>query len=149
MNLCYKLMLTSSGFWWVARVSSCVGFGPWVGSIDFADEERGGRLVALGRALPDDRFEVFSAGTEATHLRLEAISVMAEIGVDISAQESETLDPYLREPLDLVVTVCDHANEACPVFPGARERLHWSFPDPSKAHRWLRRAPADVSERAG
>ena len=58
---------------------------------------------------------------------------MAEIGVDISARESETLDRYLGEPLDLVVTVCDDANEACPVFPGARERLHWSFPDPSKA----------------
>ena len=80
-----------------------------------------------------DRFEVFSAGTEATHVRPEAISVMAEIGVDISAQESKTLVRYLREPFDLVITVCDDANEACPVFPGARERLHWSFPDPSKA----------------
>ena len=58
---------------------------------------------------------------------------MAEIGVDISARESETLDRYLGEPLDLVVTVCDDANEACPVFPGARERQHWSFPDPSMA----------------
>ena len=57
---------------------------------------------------------------------------MAEIGVDISAQESETLDRYLGETLDLVITICDDANEACPVFPGARERLHWSFPDPSK-----------------
>jgi arsenate reductase (thioredoxin) len=71
-----------------------------------------------------DRFKVFSAGAEA-------ISVMAEIGVDISAQESKTLERYLGEPLDLVVTVCDDANEACPLFPGARERLHWSFPDPS------------------
>ena len=58
---------------------------------------------------------------------------MAEIGVDISARESDTLDRYLGEPLDLVVTVCDDANEACPVFPGARERQHWSFPDPSMA----------------
>ena len=58
---------------------------------------------------------------------------MAEIGVDISSQESETLERYLGEPLDLVITVCDDANEACPVFPGARERLHLSFPDPSKA----------------
>ena len=64
---------------------------------------------------------MFSAGTEATRIRPEAISVMAEIGVDISAQESETLDLYLGEPLDLVVTVCDDANEACPVFPGARD----------------------------
>ena len=77
----------------------------------------------LLKGMVGDRFEVFSAGTEATRVRPEAISVMAEIGVDISAQESETLDRYLGESLDLVITVCDDANEACPVFPGARERL--------------------------
>src|ERR671918_2372539 len=87
----------------------------------------------LLRNLAADRFEAFSAGTEATRVRPEAISVMAEIGVDISSQESETLERYLGESLDLVITVCDDANEACPVFPGARERLHWSFPDPSTA----------------
>jgi arsenate reductase len=87
----------------------------------------------LLRSMAGDRFEAFSAGTEATSVRPEAISVMAEIGVDISAQQSETLDRYLGETLDLVVSVCDDANEACPTFPGARERLHWSFPDPSKA----------------
>ena len=87
----------------------------------------------LLRDLARDRFEVFSAGTEATRVRQEAISVMAEIGVDITAQESKTLERYLEEPLDLVITVCDDANEACPVFPGARDRLHWSFQDPSKA----------------
>jgi tRNA(adenine34) deaminase len=75
---------------------------------------------------------MFSAGTEAARVRPEAISVMAEIGVDISARESETLDRYLGEPLDIVVTVCDDANEACPVIPGARERQHWSFPDESR-----------------
>jgi arsenate reductase len=87
----------------------------------------------LLRSMAGDRFEAFSAGTEATSVRPEAISVMAEIGVDISAQQSETLDRYLGETLDLVVSVCDDANEACPTFPGARERLHWSFLDPSKA----------------
>ena len=87
----------------------------------------------LLRNLAADRFEEFSAGTEATRVRPEAISVMAEIGVDISSQESEMLERYLGESLDLVITVCDDANEACPVFPGARRRLHWSFPDPSKA----------------
>jgi arsenate reductase (thioredoxin) len=55
------------------------------------------------------------------------------MGVDISAQKSETLDRYLGETLDLVITVCDDANESCPLFPGARERMHWSFPDPSQA----------------
>jgi arsenate reductase len=72
----------------------------------------------LLRGMAGDRFEVFSAGTKATRVRPEAISVMAEIGVDISAQESETLDRYLGD-------------EACPNFPGASERLHWSFPHPS------------------
>jgi arsenate reductase len=77
----------------------------------------------LLRSMARDPFEVFSAGTEATRVRPGAMSVMAEIGVDISAQESETLERYLREPLDLVITVCDDANEACPVFLGAREHL--------------------------
>ena len=81
--------------------------------------------------LAGDRFEPFSAGTEATHVRPEAIEAMSEFGVDISGQVSETLDRYLGEPFDYVVTVCDEANEACPVFPGAKERLHWSLPDPS------------------
>jgi arsenate reductase (thioredoxin) len=85
----------------------------------------------LLRDMAVDRFEVFSAGTEATYVRPEAILVMAEIGVDISAQESETLERYLGEPLDFVITVCDDANKACPTFSGARERLHWSCPDPS------------------
>ena len=86
----------------------------------------------LLRHLAGDRFEVMSAGTEATHVRPLAIRAMEEIGVDISGQESKTLDRYLREPFDYVITVCDDANEACPFFPGARERLHWSFEDPSK-----------------
>ena len=87
----------------------------------------------LLRNLAGDRFEAFSAGTEATRVRPLAIRAMDEIGVDISGQESETLDRYLKEPFDRVITVCDEANEACPFFPGASERLHWSFPDPSKA----------------
>ena len=69
----------------------------------------------LLRGMAVDRSEVFRAGTES-----------ARVG-------SETLDRYLKEPLDLVITVCDDANEAPPVFPGARGRLHWSFPEPSKA----------------
>lgn len=87
----------------------------------------------LLRHLGGERFDAYSAGTEATHVRPLAIAAMAELGVDISAQESKTLDRYLNEPFDLVITVCDDANESCPVFLGARERRHWSFPDPSKA----------------
>jgi arsenate reductase len=91
------------------------------------------RAEGLLRHLAGDRFEVTSAGTEATFVRPEATAAMAELGVDISGQESETLGRYLDEPFDYVVTVCDDANEACPLFPGAKNRLHWSFEGPSRA----------------
>jgi len=87
----------------------------------------------LLRYLGNDRFEVFSAGTEATFVRPMAIQAMAELGIDISHQQSKTLDRYLDQPFDEVITVCDTAAEACPVFPGAVRRRHWSFKDPSKA----------------
>lgn len=87
----------------------------------------------LLRHLAGDQFEVHSAGTEATGIRPLAIRVMAEAGIDISHQNSKNLDRYRGQPFDAVVTVCDEANEACPVFPGAKEQLHWSFPDPSAA----------------
>jgi arsenate reductase (thioredoxin) len=87
----------------------------------------------LLRHLAGDRFEAYSAGTEATHVRPLAIRAMDEIGIDISGQESKTLNRYLGEPFDYVITVCDEANEACPFFPGAKNRLHWSFEDPAQA----------------
>jgi arsenate reductase (thioredoxin) len=87
----------------------------------------------LLRHLAGDRFEAFSAGTEATRVRPLAIMAMEEIGIDISGQESKTLDRYLNEPFACVITVCDDANEACPFFPGTTSRLHWSFEDPSRA----------------
>jgi arsenate reductase len=87
----------------------------------------------LLRAFGGDRFEAFSAGTEATHVRPDAIAVMAELHIDIAGQESKTLERYLGEPFDQVITVCDDANESCPVFFGAKRRHHWSLPDPSKA----------------
>lgn len=80
-----------------------------------------------------ESFEVRSAGTEATRVRPEARRAMAELGVDISGQESKTLERYLGEPFDYVITVCDAAGESCPAFPGPAERLHWSLPDPSAA----------------
>ena len=87
----------------------------------------------LLRHLAGNGFEVMSAGTEATHVRPLAVRAMDELGIDISGQESKTLDRYLGETFDYVVTVCDEANEACPVFPGAAQRLHWSLPDPAAA----------------
>jgi arsenate reductase len=87
----------------------------------------------LLRAMAGDRFEVASAGTEATGVRPLAIRVMAEVGIDLTGHVSKTLDQFVGEPWDYVVTVCDAANETCPAFPGASRRLHWSFPDPSSA----------------
>jgi arsenate reductase len=87
----------------------------------------------LLRQLGGDRFKAYSAGTEPTHVRPLAVRAMQELGIDISAQESKTLKRYLDQPFDEVITVCDQANEACPVFFGAKERLHWSFPDPRRA----------------
>ena len=88
---------------------------------------------ALLRHLEGNRFEPHNAGTEATHLRPLAVRAMGEIEVDISGQEYKILERYLEKPFDYVITVCDDANEACPFFPGAANRLHWSFEDPSRA----------------
>ena len=90
-------------------------------------------VEGLLRHLAGDRFEVMSAGTEATYVRPVAVRAMQELAIDISGQESKTLDRYLGEHFDYVVSVCDEANETCPVFPGAKRRLHWSFEDPSQA----------------
>jgi arsenate reductase len=87
----------------------------------------------LLRSLGGGRFEAHSAGTEATAVRPLAIRAMAEAGIDISSQTSKTLDPYVDQRFDYVVTVCDDANESCPIFPNAAHREHWSLPDPSKA----------------
>jgi arsenate reductase len=84
------------------------------------------------RAWAGDRFEVASAGTEATLVRPEAIRVMAEIGIDIGAQTSKTLDRFLDQPFEWLVTVCDQAKEACPTLPGVRRQAHWSVEDPSR-----------------
>ncbi|MFL5626430.1 MAG: arsenate reductase ArsC [Ktedonobacteraceae bacterium] len=85
------------------------------------------------RYLGGDQYEAYSAGTEATRVRPLAIRAMTEVGIDISGQQSKTLDRYLGEPFDDVITVCDSAAEACPVFLGAKRQRHWSFPDPSQA----------------
>jgi arsenate reductase len=86
----------------------------------------------LLRALGKGAIEVSSAGTQPSSVREEAIAVMAESGIDISGHRSKHLDEFTNaEPFDVVITVCDSANETCPVFPGAPRRLHWSFPDPA------------------
>jgi arsenate reductase len=85
----------------------------------------------LLRARGGSRYDAFSAGTEATTVRPEALQVMAELGIDISGQRSKRLDRYLGDAFDWVITVCDRARESCPVFPGATQSLHWDFDDPA------------------
>jgi arsenate reductase len=87
---------------------------------------------ALLRAHGRGRVEVESAGTEATHVRPLALQVLEEIGIDASAQTSKTLERFIDEAFDYVITVCDAANDACPTFPNAVHHDHWSLPDPSK-----------------
>jgi arsenate reductase len=78
-----------------------------------------------------DRVDVVSAGTQPSYVRAEAIHVTREIGIDISGHRSKSVDEFIGQPFDLVVTVCDRANETCPVFPGQGRRLHHDFTDPA------------------
>ena len=78
-----------------------------------------------------DRFEVFSAGTKPRQVRPEAITVMRELGIDISDHHSKSVDEFRGQQFDYVLTVCDNAKESCPVFFGKSTRLHHSFDDPA------------------
>ena len=78
-----------------------------------------------------DRFEVESAGTKPGRVRPEAIAVMKELGIDISGHRSKRVDEFQGQSFDYVLTVCDNANESCPVFPGHAERIHKAFEDPA------------------
>ena len=78
-----------------------------------------------------DRFEVFSAGTRPSQVRPEAIAVMRELGIDISGHRSKSVEEFLAQPFDYVLTVCDNAKENCPIFPGNLRTIHHSFDDPA------------------
>lgn len=78
-----------------------------------------------------NRFDVFSAGTKPSHVRPEAIAAMRELGIDISAQRSKSVDEFSGQKFDYVLTVCDNAREICPIFPGQTVTLHHNFEDPA------------------
>jgi len=78
-----------------------------------------------------DAFVVESAGLEPSFVRPEAIKAMHEIGIDISGQHSKSLDKFIGQPFEYVITVCDNANQHCPIFPGATQRIDWSVEDPA------------------
>ena len=84
----------------------------------------------LLRHLGGARYGVFSAGTKPVRVNPLAIEVMREKGIDIASQRSKSVADFSGQPFAMVITVCDHAAEQCPVFPEAK-RLHWSLPDPA------------------
>ena len=85
------------------------------------------------RHLGGTELEVYSAGTKPKGVHPLAVQVMAEAGVDISGHSSDHVDQYAKQPFDLVITVCDAAKEACPVFPAAGQMIHKSFDDPDRS----------------
>jgi arsenate reductase (thioredoxin) len=87
----------------------------------------------FARALAGDRADILSAGIEAHGKNPRAIAAMAEVGIDISGQESTRLDDQMLARADLLVTVCGHADEHCPVLPPGQRRIHWPLPDPARA----------------
>ncbi len=86
----------------------------------------------LLRAKAGDRFEVFSAGTHPKGLHPRSIDAMNEVGIDISRQQSKDVSVYAKDKFDYVITVCDRAKQACPIFPGS-EPINWGFDDPADA----------------
>lgn len=88
---------------------------------------------ALLRQMGGAGFAVFSAGTEGTRMHPLALHVLEEQGISTDGLYSKSLRDFLSARFDVVITVCDQANEHCPIFPGAPERVHWSIPDPAAA----------------
>ena len=89
------------------------------------------------RKLKSDRLNAYSAGIETHGLNPNAVKVMAEVGVDITEHRSQQIDTFAEVPLDVVVTVCSHARETCPIFQGDARVVHVGFEDPPKMARAL------------
>lgn len=85
------------------------------------------------RYFHNDVANIYSAGVETHGVNPRAIETMLADGIDISAHTSNHVDEYLEINFDLILTVCDHASERCPIFPSTAKRLHHNFPDPAKA----------------
>ena len=78
------------------------------------------------------KFEAFSAGSHPSKVHPSSIAVMKEIGIDISHHSSDHIDDYLSKGIDIVITVCDNANNSCPTFSDNVKRIHWTINDPLK-----------------
>jgi arsenate reductase len=99
-----------------------------------ANAARSQMAEGLLRAKFGDRFEVYSAGTHQSRVSTRAVQVMREIGIDISHHRSKTLDEMAGMTFDLAVTLCDRANQICPVVSCAKKTIHYGFPDPHLSH---------------
>ncbi len=88
----------------------------------------------LLRHMAGDKFEVYSAGSHPSRLHPASVAVMAEWGIDIARHTAEPIDDYLETGIDIVITVCDNAQQICPTFPGNVKRIHWGLDDPY--HGW-------------
>lgn len=87
----------------------------------------------FGHKYLGDKYEVYSAGIEAHGVNPNAVKAMKEVGIDISKQTSDTIDPDILQKADVVITLCGHANDVCPTTPADKKRMHWGFDDPAKA----------------
>ncbi len=96
-----------------------------------ANSARSQMAEGLLRDKAGDLYDVFSAGTHPSQVRLEAIAVMRELGIDISSHRSKSVDEFAGTDFHYVITVCDNARKSCPAFPGKTERIHWSIEDPA------------------
>lgn len=85
----------------------------------------------LLKHITKNAYDIFSAGTKPSIVRPEAIKALAEIGIDISASRSKSVDEFANEEIDYVLTVCDNARENCPYFPAKTKVIHHSFEDPA------------------
>lgn len=83
------------------------------------------------RNMAGDKFQVVSAGVEPTQVNPYAIKAMAEVDIDISSHKSKSVNEFLNQKFDYVITVCNHARQVCPVFPGQHQDIHWDIEDPA------------------
>ena len=96
-----------------------------------ANSVRSQMVEGLLREIAGETVDAYSAGSKPSTVNLSAIEAMKNRGIDITAHTSDSLEKYLNQEFDYVITVCDKAAETCPVFPGKAERIHWGFPDPA------------------
>ena len=96
-----------------------------------ANSARSQMAEGLLKHICQDKYIINSAGTKKSFVRSEAIKVLSEIGIDISNNRSKSVEEFLSEEIDFVLTVCDNAQENCPYFPAKTKLIHYSFEDPA------------------